>query len=81
MDQETLNKYFECINIKTFCKKYDIWYEHFVKVLNGKEPMGIKVEQNVQTSILCFHDDLIELSETLMQKPKKKKSKKVLQSL
>lgn len=83
MDREILNKYFSFINMKLFCETYDIWYIHFTEVLAGKQKMGTKLDQKIQTGILNFHDDLMEMSETIMQKPKKqnkRKSKNLLQS-
>lgn len=76
MDKQILKQYFNCINKKSFCEKYNIWYEHLVDVINWNHNYSKTFINKIQTAILSFHDDLIETSETLMQKPKKIKVKK-----
>lgn len=76
MDKQLLQQYFKCINKKSFCENYNIWYEHLVDVLNWNHKLGKVFSNKVQNAMLWFHDDLIEMSQSLMQKPKKKSIKK-----
>lgn len=77
MNNQLLQEYFHCINKKAFCETYSIWYEHLVDVLNWNHKLGKVFSNKLQNAMLSFHDDLMEMSETLMQKPKKIKVKKV----
>lgn len=77
MDKQLLQQYFKCINLKQYCATYNIGYNHMQEAMTGKHNIGKRLAEKIQSSMLLYHDDLIEMSETLMQKPKKKKVKKV----
>ena len=77
MDKQLLQQYFKCINLSKFCETYNIGYKHMQEAMTGHHNIGKRLEEKIQTAQLNYHDDLIELSDKLMQKPKKKKVKKV----
>ena len=77
MDKQLLQEYFKCINLSKFCETYNIGYKHMQEAMTGHHNIGKRLEEKIQIAQLSYHDDLIELSDKLMKKPKNKKVKKV----
>jgi hypothetical protein len=54
---ETINEYFELVNLKAFCERYVLNYEFTRQVLNGKRPVTENFIHNL-TQCMAFYQEM-----------------------